>query len=220
MISKIITLARPLVLGDIFAIEQDMAIQTSFGAREYFDIGLPVNIPVSPVGTIAVILENSFIERNRTAFLWASIPDNGGVKYGFFDHIPSCQYKSLRLNYNDFLEILHCIEALPSACRDDVLAKRSSVSFVKSIRSLVAENVIEGMLSHPMQTSRRIEFCLEGKLAFENEDIRSVFIPNTYRSFLRRNLAKFSCSKIVYYNPKYSVTECLERDGTSCYWRV
>ncbi|MBS1301048.1 hypothetical protein [Loktanella sp. SALINAS62] len=208
------------MLGKISPLDQSLGAQTSQGSREYFDIGFPMFEPISPVGTIAIILERSFLYRNLELFLWASIPDNGGVRYGFLPYLSKESYKSIRIDYLHFLEILEKIDTLSKKCIRDVLSKRESKSFCAAIQGLVSDRVIDGMLKQPMQAARRIEFCLEGALEVQNSDVRSVLIPNTYKHALRRSAAKVEASKIVYYNPRKTVIECLKQHELGCSWRI
>tara|TARA_R110002033_G_scaffold4720_16_gene22128 strand:- start:98 stop:724 length:627 start_codon:yes stop_codon:yes gene_type:complete len=208
------------MLGRLFSLRQSFEEQTSQGDREYFDIGLPMSEPLSPAGTIAIVLERSFLHRNEVAFLWASVPDNGGVKYGFLPYVQKDHYKSIRLSYLQFSEILEQLDLLPERCVVDVLAKKKSERFCAAIRGLVIDTVVDGMLAQPMQAARRIEFCLDRKLTVLDSDIRYVFVPNTYKEILSRDAAKIEPSKVVYYNPKYSVMDCLEKYEVGCHWRI
>lgn len=208
------------MLGRLFSLRQSLVEQTSRGDHEFFDIGLPMSEPLSPAGTIAIVLERSFLHRNEMTFLWASVPDNGGVRFGFLPHIQKDHYKSIRLSYLQFSRILEQLDRLPERCVVDVLAKKKSERFCAAIRGLVTDKVVDGMLTQPMQAARRIEFCLDRTLAVLDSDIRYVFVPNTYREVLSRDAAKIEPSKVVYYNPKYSVMECFKKYEVGCHWRI
>lgn len=207
MISKITTLSRPAILAKIFQLSSDLSKQTSLGTHEFFDVGLPMTEPFSPTGTIAIVLERNFLHRNKLNFLWGSIPDNGGVKNGFLPHLSRDSYKDIRLNYHNFLRILKKIDALPRGCMEDVFSKRRSASFCSSIRGILKNEVIDGMLESPMQAARRIEFCLNESFQVQDCDVRAVFVPNTYRHLLSRRMARIQQSKIVFYNPRSTVME-------------
>lgn len=219
MISKVLSLSRPAMLNNIFSLDQSLVRQTSLGVREFFDVGLPMFEPLSPAGTMVITLERSFLYRNAQAFLWASIPDNGGVRYGFLPHIEKHFYKSIRLDYPQFLKVLEKIDRLPVKCIEDVLSKKVSENFCNAVRSLISDEVVDGMLTEAPQAARRIEFCLDGALRLCDSDLRSVFVPNTYKHILCRYSAKVEPSKIVYYNPKYTVIEKMRQYGFSCNWR-
>ncbi len=109
---------------------------------------------------------------------------------------------------------------LPRRCVEDVLTKKKSESFCAAIRGLVKDSVVDGMLAQPMQAARRIEFCLEGTLKIQDSDVISVLVPNTYKHVLSRDAAKIEPSKIVYYNPKYTVIEGFKQHEVGCHWRV
>ena len=143
--------------------------------------------------------------RNEAAFLWASIPDNGGIRSGFLPYLSKNCYRSVRLDFHRFSKVLDQIDLLAPDSRKDVLAKKRSTRFCDAIQGLVDERVIEGMLSQPMQAARRIEFCLDGDLRISDSDVKTVHVPNTYKHFLSPKTAKFEPSKIIYYNPKNSV---------------
>lgn len=205
MISKVTTLGRPKVLRGLFFLGEDFAEPTSEGSLEFFDIGSPMTDPVSPSGTILLSLKRSFLMRNQASFLWASVPDNGGVRYGFLPYLSKDFYKSARLNFDLFSEILDQIDLLPSGSRKAVLEKRPSKDFCDAIQGLVEKKVVDGMLVQPMQASRRIEFCLSADLKISDADVTAVHVPNTYKSFLSPDNAKFNPKKICYYNPRRSL---------------
>ncbi|MCT4554450.1 MAG: hypothetical protein N4A53_07170 [Pelagimonas sp.] len=185
--------------------DEGLAELTSEGAREFFDIGAPMSNPVSPSGTILLSLKRSFLKRNHASFLWASIPDNGGIRSGFLPNFSKNSYKSVRLSFDLFSEVLDQIELLPSECREAVLEKRPSERFCNSIRGLVEESVVEGMLVQPMQAARRIEFCLGADLEISDSDVEAVHVPNTYKGLLGPKTTKFNPNKLAYYNPKNSI---------------
>ena len=202
MISKVMTLSRPRILEEMFSIECDYRKQTSKGASEFFDIGSPLIDPISPTGSIVAYFERSFLSRNERSFLWGSIPDNGGVKSGFMPHLPPEIYKSLRLCYRDFTQILDQIDALPPDTARAVLYKQKSEDFCTSLQNLIDNRVIAGLLEQPMHTARRIEFCLKGNIRVSDVDVISIYIPNTYKRILSERSARVSKSKINYYNPR------------------
>lgn len=220
MISKITTLSRPNMLGEIFNLDQKLLEQSSHGAREYFDIGFPMDEPFSPTGTVAIILERSFLNRNKTRFQWASAPDNGGVKCGFLPYLLHNNHKSVRLNFKQLSSLLKKIDTLTNEGINDVIYKRKSEDFCAAIRGLIDNEIVDGMLTQPMQAARRIEFCLEGAIETCDSDVRFALIPNTYKQILSRRHAKISQSKIIYYNPKRTLVDWLKANENICYWRV
>lgn len=193
------------MLSELFILDKKISTLTSDGSREFFDIGLPMTNPVSPSGTIFVSLERSFLTRNEETFLWASIPDNGGIRTGFLPYIPQNFYKSVRLNFPQFSKILDQIDSLPSDSRRDVLTKKPSRQFCEKIQDFLDERVIDGMLAQPMEAARRIEFCLDGDFKISDTDVKTIHVPNTYKHIFSARNANFSQDKLVYYNPKKSV---------------
>ena len=207
MISKLTTLARPRVLRELFFLGEGLAELTSEGSREFFDIGSPMSKPVSPSGTILLSLKRSFLKRNHASFLWASIPDNGGIRSGFLPYLSESYYKSARLSFDLFSEVLGQIDLLPIDCREAVLKKKPSERFCNTIRGLVDERIVDGMLVQPMEAARRIEFCLGADLKIADSDVEAVHVPNTYKGLLDPKITKFNPNKLSYYNPKNSIVD-------------
>lgn len=208
------------MLGEIFHLDKDLMKQTSQGSQEYFDIGLPMDEPFAPAGTVLILLEHSFPHRNNKIFQWGCIPDSGGVEFGYLPYIPAGEHESIRLNYPQFTKVLEQVGVLPEKCIQEVLYKKKSEDFCSALRGIVKDEVIDGMLDQPMQSARRIEFCLKGTIETRDTDVRYVLVPNTYKEIFPRSQAKISLSKIIYYNPKITVIDWLKTHEIGCYWRV
>lgn len=206
MITKLTTLARPAILNEILRLGSARYSRTSSGTYDFYDIGAPLTQPLSPTGTILISLKRSYLERNRSSFLWGSIPDNGGIKSGFLPHLSPHFHKCARLTYEQFSAILDIIELLPPASKMSVFKKERSSLFCKLASGLIDDRVIGGMLEQSMQAARRIEFCLKGDCSLVASDIIKVLIPNTYKEILPVQNAVCEQNKIEWYNPRQSVS--------------
>lgn len=214
MISRITSLSRPSILTEIFSLDRRFTIQSSNGAREYFDVGFPVSEPFSPTGTILILFERTLLLRNKAKFLWGSIPDNGGVRNGFLPYLPKERYRDIRLDFQVFTDILSALDGLSEDCRRRVLQRQKSQVFCNSIEHIIARDVIDGMLQRPEEAARRLEFCLDGNATVYDSDIIAIFVPNTYKTILRCSRSNISRSKIIHYNPKMTVIQELRRHAT------
>ena len=174
----------------------------SVGSLEFFNIGYPGKSPISPVGTILIAFNNSFLLNNMEAFVWGCVGDNGGIKNGFNPYIKKENYKNVRLSYEQILKILEVIENLPAAEKEKVLMNKKSLSFIEKTKKILPFVTINSILKSPEESSRKIEFCLKGNIRICDQDIYKIIIPNTYKNILPRKNFLFSRDKIRYYNPK------------------
>lgn len=202
MITRTTTLSRPKILEEIFKIKSNKRQSISTGSLEFFNIGYPGKIPVSPVGSILISLKNNFLEKNKNCFSWGSVGDNGGVKNGFIPCIPKTEYKKLQLDYNNFMAIMSIIDNLDQKEKELLYNNKTSTDFIKKTSHILSKNTIESILHHDIESARRIEFCLFEIPEIKDNDIIEVFIPNTYKSILNKNNCKFYSKKLKYYNPK------------------
>ncbi|MBD3665980.1 hypothetical protein H9Q16_18740 [Sulfitobacter sp. TSTF-M16] len=207
-------------MAKIFALKCNLTRTRSRGGHEFFDIGFPMSAPFSPVGSILVVMKSSFLEKNRQSFQWGSIPDNGGVKYGFLSHLPSKSYKDYRLGYDDFLEVLRSFVSLDREEQLRVLRKQPSEHFCRLLQHKVHKQVIDGMLANPAEAARRVEFCLNSGFEVAEGDIVRVFVPNTYNAILNRDNMVLSKEKLVHYNPRYTVIQAMMASFDIRNWSV
>lgn len=203
MITRTTSLSRPYIISKIFNNFPNTASTNSAGGLEFFNIGFPGKKPISPVGTILIILNSSFLSNNIKSFVWGCVGDNGGIKNGFNPHISKEHYKEVRLNYEQILKIQNIIKNLPPIEQDKVLRNKISEVFIENARQILPPIVINSISQNGAESSRKIEFCLKGDIKIDNKDIDRVIIPNTYKKLLPRKNAFFSKEKIQYYNPKY-----------------
>ena len=202
MITRTTSLSRPYILTRLFKKFPEINSSNSIGNLEFFNIGLPGKNPISPVGTILIIFNDSFLYNNMEFFSWGCMGDNGGIKNGFNPYIGKEYYKEVRLNFEQISKIQLIIKSLPLLEKEKVLNNEISKIFIENLKSILPPIVLRSISENLTESSRKIEFCLKGKLNIANEDIYKIIIPNTYKKLLPRKNAYFSKEKIHYYNPK------------------
>ena len=202
MITRTTTLSRPKILEEIFEIKSNKKQNISTGNLEFFNVGYPGKLPVSPVGSILVSLKNNFLGKNKNYFSWGSVGDNGGVKNGFIPCIPKSDYKKLQLDYDEFIAIMSIINNLDQKEKELLYNNKTSTEFIDKARHILSEHTIKSILEYDIESARRIEFCLTEIPEIKDNDIIEVYIPNTYKSIFNKSNCKFSNKKLKYYNPK------------------
>lgn len=206
-ISKTASISRPLIINKISSHSNTNECKFNKNQNiEYFYLGLPPNMPISPEGSIICILDISFLYDNLSSFSFGSIGDSGGVLHGYCPQIPKEKFEETKLKKSHFLELMSIIANQDLFTKLAILQKKPTYPIIERVRHLISPIVADCLAVSTTQDRWAIEFSLLPSFNIEPVHIRNLFIPNTYlynKTFrtIKRRIGK----RLVTYNPKHPV---------------
>ncbi|MEO3413398.1 hypothetical protein AAFO92_01945 [Roseovarius sp. CAU 1744] len=207
-ISKLFSHSRPTILNLLVGQTEAARFKSeASGSHEYFYVGLPPKMPISPEGSMLAILKLDFLSKNSNSFAFGSVGDSGGVSSGYIPQIPRLFADEMKLDFEKF----HKIVSVGDKLRLEEKAKLSSHEpvrkYIRSIEGLVPRFVCDAMRNSNRQDLWTLEFALQKNFSVEVSDVSNVLIPNTYllSPKLMGALTPIS-EKLIHYNPKHPVT--------------
>lgn len=208
-VSKKLTLSRPEVINKLLSKEKKLSLSTgAVGTAEYFYIGLPPTRPITPEGSILIILRLEFLHANISSFRFGSLGDTGGVKLGHFDQLPPFRANEMRLSADRFLDLMAVIDELSTSEKTKLAMHQPVRELLKAARHILPNFLYEALLNTERQDLWSLEFSLKENFVIDAKKVAQVFIPNT---MMLGELGKFLIGelgdRVMPYNPRYSVIE-------------
>jgi hypothetical protein len=184
------------------------------GDVEYFNVGYPILRPPTLRGSIIAVLQYEFIKKNKSAIIFGSPIDTGGILFGLFgnhantgDLVSEC-----KCDGEKFLKLL---DSLQQELDDKDLEKfyhhQLNSNIVDILKRFFSSRVIDLIVDNggnPHALMFEISLC--NKYVIQEEDVVELYVPNTLN--FKEVLPSFwpgSLTKVRKFNPKYGIEHAL-----------
>jgi len=206
-VSKALSFSRPSVMEKLMPGSEFLPTLNNLPHEfEYFFVGLPSYLPITPEASLLFVFSDRFMETNKKSISFGSVGDTGGVAAGYIPEIPSEYVHEMKLSGEKFTQLISSIRGLPVADRYDLMRRRPVKSLLPILNQVCSRAVVDALRKSERQDLWTIEFALKQDFRVLAEDVLSAFIPNTYRhSPMINGLIQKLGKRAILYNPKNPV---------------